>query len=291
MKKTSNVKHFRISAAVIAIVLLAILLAACGAPPSEGSDADTHEHLFVNYVYNNDATCAEDGTETAKCEYCAETDTRQSADTATGEHSYDGLFCSVCGVYSDTAPITEGLSFSERKDGEEVVGYWVSGIGEAIDTEILIPQSYNDLPVTGIDNRAFSGCADITYIVVPNTVKIIGFQAFYQCKGLTSIELCEGLDGIGYGAFYGCKNLSEIVIPNGVRQIGYNIFFGCTALSSVELPDSLTYIGQAVFVGCDNLKSIKFDGTIEQWEAISKDRWEEYGSVKTIVCSDGTVTV
>ncbi|MBQ7597844.1 MAG: hypothetical protein IJU56_04620 [Clostridia bacterium] len=41
-------------------------------------------HSFVNYVSNNDATCEEDGTETAKCERCEATDTRTVAGSAIG---------------------------------------------------------------------------------------------------------------------------------------------------------------------------------------------------------------
>lgn len=33
-------------------------------------------HLFSNYIYDNNATCTQDGTETAKCERCDATDTR-----------------------------------------------------------------------------------------------------------------------------------------------------------------------------------------------------------------------
>lgn len=45
-------------------------------------------HRFTNYVYNNDATCTENGTETAVCgNGCGETDTRAAADSATG-HTY-----------------------------------------------------------------------------------------------------------------------------------------------------------------------------------------------------------
>ena len=33
-------------------------------------------HLFSNYTYDNNATCTQDGTETAKCERCDATDTR-----------------------------------------------------------------------------------------------------------------------------------------------------------------------------------------------------------------------
>ena len=36
-------------------------------------------HLFSNYTYNNNATCTQDGTETAKCERCNDTDPRTKA--------------------------------------------------------------------------------------------------------------------------------------------------------------------------------------------------------------------
>lgn len=42
-------------------------------------------HKFTNYVYNNDATCTANGTETATCDNgCGATDTREAADSATG---------------------------------------------------------------------------------------------------------------------------------------------------------------------------------------------------------------
>lgn len=46
-----------------------------------------HKHSFTNYIYNYDATCTEDGTETAKCDNCDETDKRIKTDTKTG-HSF-----------------------------------------------------------------------------------------------------------------------------------------------------------------------------------------------------------
>ena len=59
----------------------------CGAPfadaegqtPLTAAEVLIHalDHQFVNYIYNNDATCAADGTETAVCENgCGEADTR-----------------------------------------------------------------------------------------------------------------------------------------------------------------------------------------------------------------------
>ena len=40
-----------------------------------------HTHSFTNYVSNNDATCTANGTETAKCDGCDETNTREVADS------------------------------------------------------------------------------------------------------------------------------------------------------------------------------------------------------------------
>lgn len=46
------------------------------------------EHKFTNYVYNNDAKCGQDGTETAKCDYnCGTPDTRNVQGTALN-HSF-----------------------------------------------------------------------------------------------------------------------------------------------------------------------------------------------------------
>ena len=44
-------------------------------------------HSFTKYQYNNDASCGEDGTETAICDRCDETDTRTATGTALS-HSY-----------------------------------------------------------------------------------------------------------------------------------------------------------------------------------------------------------
>ena len=41
-------------------------------------------HQFGAYTFNNNATCTQDGTETAKCERCNETDTRTTAGTKLG---------------------------------------------------------------------------------------------------------------------------------------------------------------------------------------------------------------
>ena len=49
-------------------------------------------HSFTNYVYNNDATCEEDGTKTAVCTHCGATDTKVAENTELG-HDWAGRTC------------------------------------------------------------------------------------------------------------------------------------------------------------------------------------------------------
>ena len=58
-------------------------------------------HSFTNYVSNNDATCTEDGTKTAKCDRCDETDTIADAGSKTGHdeiaHEAQAATCTEIG--------------------------------------------------------------------------------------------------------------------------------------------------------------------------------------------------
>ncbi len=63
----------------------------CGAMGTDTFEVGSAlDHLFTSYVANNDATCTENGTETANCDRdnCDATDTKTVADSALG-HSYE----------------------------------------------------------------------------------------------------------------------------------------------------------------------------------------------------------
>ena len=85
----------------------------CGAIGTETfDDGELVDHYFENYVYNNDATEYEDGTETAYCYYgCGETDTRVVVGSALGHtHVYDQQIESPA-TFSESATCEHGTIF------------------------------------------------------------------------------------------------------------------------------------------------------------------------------------
>ncbi len=123
----------------------------------------------------------------------------------------------------------------------------VTGIGTCTDTDIVIPETYNNLPVTIIGERAFYNCMSLTSIKIPDSVTSIGEIAFIGCSSLTSVRIGDSVISIGSSAFYGCTNLTSVEIPDSVKKIGDRSFSDCTNLINITIPDSVTSIGDYAF--------------------------------------------
>ena len=144
----------------------------------------------------------------------------------------------------------------------------------------------------GITNSAFRNCTGLTSITIPDSVTSIGNYAFYGCNGLTSIIIPDSVTIIGDSAFEGCTWLTSITIPDSVTSIGNDAFQGCSWLTSVIIGNSVTNIGYDAFYDCSRLTSITFNGTIAQWNAISKGTdWKKRVPATQVVCTDGKVSI
>ncbi len=97
-------------------------------------------------------------------------------------------------------------------------------------------------------------------IHIPDTVLIISTYAFSGCANLTEIIIPNGVTEIEANAFYGCQMMS-ITIPDSVTAIGDYAFNSCTNLSSIEIPTSVVNMGEYILINCDNLKKLTVDGT------------------------------
>ncbi len=100
--------------------------------------------------------------------------------------------------------------------------------------------------VTGIGNYAFSGCAGLTSIEIPDSVTSIDFRAFAYCNGLTNIIIGKGVTNIALYAFYGCTGLKSVKYPDTKEQwdkiniaTGNECLTNCT-LTTLESPENLT---------------------------------------------------
>ncbi len=69
----------------------------------------------------------------------------------------------------------------------------ITGADEEI-TSAVIPDTINEVAVTGIDNFAFSGCRNLESIILPDSIKSIGKAAFVNCENLQNIYISENND-------------------------------------------------------------------------------------------------
>ena len=108
----------------------------------------------------------------------------------------------------------------------------------------------------------------------------------------TELTLPAYITQIYENAFSGCTWLTRVTIPNSVTSIGDSAFYGCTGLTCVTIGNGVTSIGYSAFNGCSGLTSITFNGTIAQWNAISKGYVWKYNVPATqVICTDGTISI
>ena len=101
-----------------------------------------------------------------------------------------------------------------------------------------IPNTLSSVTVRGgmINHGAFSGCTNITEVILGDGVTSIAERAFLDAAGLIGIIIPETVESIGDYAFYNCSALTSLTIPNSVTSIGYSALYGCSTLASLSVP-------------------------------------------------------
>jgi hypothetical protein len=160
-----------------------------------------------------------------------------------------------------------GLSFDKTSITSKT--YTLSGIGACKDTDIMVQAEKDGMPVTSVGEMAFRGNENITSIVLPESLRVIGSSSFAYCK-----------------------NLEAVVFKGNLTSIGNSAFRYCTELEEITLPASVNIIAESAFSHCTSLTKIHFGGTMAEWNNIRFGAyWNVYMPEYTVYCTDGEIFV
>lgn len=195
----------------------------------------------------------------------------------------DGTVYSLTDSFSTNLTLSpavaaEGLTFelNQSSNGYILTSYTGNS------SSVVIPSSYNGLPVTAIGEGAFRGNANITSVTLPAGVTSIGRGAFEGCSSLAVVEGGDYLASVGYGAFagtqvgYAVRGIvylnsaasvvigyngelpSALVIPASVKVIAQGAFEDNGAITSLSFGANslVSYLPASAFAGCTSLSSI-----------------------------------
>lgn len=210
-----------------------------------------------------------------------------SAKVAGAFEELDNAFAAI----SDPIP-SEGLEF-EIFNNTAIL----TRLGTCADVDIVIPATYQGYPVTNarytfhLDEQGNEIGDHVKSITIPASLEewdsfALSFNNMEKVVYLGKpSQICDF-------AFSYCEKLTDIVIPDSVTLIDHDAFNGCPSLPSIIIPNSVTEIGHEAFRDCTSLENIIFEGTIAQWNAITKGTdWNLNVPATYVQCSDGQVAL
>ena len=193
-----------------------------------------------------------------------------------------------------TVNYTQGLHFQRIWGKEE---YRLIGLGLAAELDIIIPATYNGMPVTEIDSLAFENATWLQSVTIPSGITALSASLFssirnielivdkenpvYHIAGNCLIEtesktlVCAfknfeiptdgSVTSIGDSAFSRFSGFEAITIPACITAIKGGAFYECTGLREISFASNseLSSIGQFAFYGCFSLAAIAIPANVE----------------------------
>ena len=211
-------------------------------------------HSFTNYVSNNDATCTEDGTKTAKCDRCDATETVTDEGSALG-HSFtsyvsngdatctkDGTKTAKCDRCDATETVTdEGTALGHSYEsvvteptcteggyttytcsvcGDSYVGDKTDALGHSYESVVTEPTCTEG----GYTTYTCSVCGD-SY--VDDEINALG----HNYEGVVTEPTCTQ-DGY---TTYTCANCGNSYVEDWVEELGHNyVDYVCTICGETD---------------------------------------------------------
>lgn len=220
-------------------------------------------------------------------------------------------FVHVPGPFLNTPALTK-VTFA---DGTVRIPKYILHEASSVET-VIIPDT-----VTEIGDYAFADCFSLSSADLPDSLKIIGYEAFRRTSlseitfpaSLTTTKLTtyttteysysvgpfsrittlkevtfsDRMVRIPDYVLYEASNVETVNIPNTVTEIGKNAFTGCAALTSISLPDSLSVIGSGAFWET-SLEEVTLPATLTTTGSASNSGpFADISTLKTVTFADG----
>lgn len=182
---------------------------------------------------------------------------------------------------SDTETVPEGekFLFQYTEDGEGLILMMALQDLESV----AVPAEYGGKPVVEIAPWAFSDCAELISVTLPDSVVAVGGSAFYGCAKLQSATL-PAVTEIGEYAFYGCTALASVTLcadrpialgkeifgrtalwetaEDGILYVGRHLMDADASVTVATVKEGTLSLADGAFLGCEDLSEITLPASV-----------------------------
>jgi len=126
--------------------------------------------------------------------------------------------------------------------------------------------------ITTICDSAFTDREEMQEVVLPSTLKHIGYAAFYRCYGLKNLTVPASLETIDIVAFAAC-NIENVYVSSlehwlsldrSMSQMYYdNLYVNGQLVTELVYPASCPHVWYECFKGVDSLKKVTLPATVQ----------------------------
>ena len=154
-----------------------------------------------------------------------------------------------------------------------IIGNTLVALDENFSGDYVCPEN-----VKNVAASAFSGCSQLTSVVLPDNLVVLENDLFSNCQALEKVVIPDSVKYIRNGVFLGCFSLKQIDLPAGLLEIGKYAFEGCT-FTEIWLPESLKLLDDCAFSGCTMLEEIIIPASVEY---LGRSLFNECNSLETM---------
>ncbi|MEE0059970.1 MAG: leucine-rich repeat domain-containing protein [Acutalibacteraceae bacterium] len=162
---------------------------------------------------------------------------------------------------SKVEKIHDPIEYATDPQGNSVVALYRSTMDANENGEVVIENEFENKPIKGVAEGAFTGNSGIKKVTVPDTLEFIERLAFRGCSSLSDFNFPATLKSIGDGAFMGTA-IKEVSLTN-IETIGKMAFANNVKLEKVTINGSITRL-ENIVEGASKLKELHLPATITE---------------------------